>query len=122
MYTCHSPPTAFQDLPDVRKVIIQKVVHDKCVYVGPMCFNPIGLTESIMCVCVLSLQGPCDSLGISVAGGVGSPHGNVPLFIATMDTSGLAAKTQQLQVGRSHLYCVCLCVLCVLHRIMIKLS
>ncbi|KAG7238402.1 hypothetical protein INR49_030909 [Caranx melampygus] len=44
-------------------------------------------------------DGPCDSLGISVAGGVGSPHGNVPLFIATMDTSGLAAKTQQLQVG-----------------------
>uniref|UniRef100_A0A8P4GIE9 Multiple PDZ domain crumbs cell polarity complex component n=1 Tax=Dicentrarchus labrax TaxID=13489 RepID=A0A8P4GIE9_DICLA len=40
------------------------------------------------------LQGPCDSLGISVAGGVGSPHGNIPLFIATMDTNGLAAKTQ----------------------------
>uniref|UniRef100_A0A4W6G8F5 PDZ domain-containing protein n=1 Tax=Lates calcarifer TaxID=8187 RepID=A0A4W6G8F5_LATCA len=45
------------------------------------------------------LSGPCDSLGISVAGGVGSPHGNVPLFIATMDTKGLAAKTQQLQTG-----------------------
>lgn len=44
-------------------------------------------------------KGPCDSLGISVAGGVGSPHGNVPLFIATMDTNGLAAKTQQLQTG-----------------------
>ncbi|XP_062281697.1 multiple PDZ domain protein [Scomber scombrus] len=44
-------------------------------------------------------KGPCDSLGISVAGGVGSPHGNVPLFIATMDTNGLAAKTQQLQKG-----------------------
>uniref|UniRef100_A0A673AHJ8 PDZ domain-containing protein n=1 Tax=Sphaeramia orbicularis TaxID=375764 RepID=A0A673AHJ8_9TELE len=43
---------------------------------------------------VVSPQGPCDSLGISVAGGVGSPHGNVPLFIATMDTNGLAAKTQ----------------------------
>uniref|UniRef100_A0A672I3A8 PDZ domain-containing protein n=1 Tax=Salarias fasciatus TaxID=181472 RepID=A0A672I3A8_SALFA len=46
-------------------------------------------------------SGPCDSLGISVAGGVGSPHGNVPLFIATMDTDGLAAKTQKLQVGRT---------------------
>ncbi|XP_055368173.1 multiple PDZ domain protein isoform X3 [Betta splendens] len=44
-------------------------------------------------------KGPCDSLGISVAGGVGSPHGNVPLFIAAMDTNGLAAKTQQLQAG-----------------------
>ncbi|XP_040002087.1 multiple PDZ domain protein isoform X2 [Xiphias gladius] len=46
-------------------------------------------------------KGPCDSLGISVAGGVASPHGNVPLFIATMDTNGLAAKTQQLQVAAS---------------------
>uniref|UniRef100_A0A8D3AMY1 PDZ domain-containing protein n=1 Tax=Scophthalmus maximus TaxID=52904 RepID=A0A8D3AMY1_SCOMX len=44
-------------------------------------------------------NGPYGSLGISVAGGVGSPHGNVPLFIATIDTNGLAAKTQQLQRG-----------------------
>ncbi|XP_069553515.1 multiple PDZ domain protein [Brachyistius frenatus] len=48
---------------------------------------------------IIIKKGPCDSLGISVAGGVGSPHGNVPLFIATMDTNGLAAKTQQLQTG-----------------------
>ncbi|XP_051241227.1 multiple PDZ domain protein isoform X3 [Dicentrarchus labrax] len=48
---------------------------------------------------VIIQKGPCDSLGISVAGGVGSPHGNIPLFIATMDTNGLAAKTQQLQTG-----------------------
>ncbi|KAF3687604.1 Multiple PDZ domain protein Multi-PDZ domain protein 1 [Channa argus] len=44
-------------------------------------------------------QGTCDSLGMSVAGGMGSPHGNIPLFIAAMDTNGLAAKTQQLQTG-----------------------
>ncbi|CAJ1052199.1 multiple PDZ domain protein [Xyrichtys novacula] len=44
-------------------------------------------------------KGPFDSLGITVAGGTGSPHDNVPLFIATMDTNGLAAKTQQLQTG-----------------------
>ncbi|XP_041641247.1 multiple PDZ domain protein [Cheilinus undulatus] len=48
---------------------------------------------------VIIKKGPFDSLGISVAGGVGSPHDNVPLFIATMDTNGLAAKTQQLQTG-----------------------
>ncbi|XP_047431060.1 multiple PDZ domain protein [Mugil cephalus] len=48
---------------------------------------------------VIIHKGPSDSLGISVAGGVGSPHGNVPLFIATMDTNGLAAKTQKLQTG-----------------------
>ncbi|XP_074486314.1 multiple PDZ domain protein isoform X2 [Sebastes fasciatus] len=46
---------------------------------------------------VIIQKGPCGSLGISVAGGVGSPHDNVPLFIAAMDTNGLAAKTQQLQ-------------------------
>ncbi|XP_070836711.1 multiple PDZ domain protein [Chaetodon trifascialis] len=48
---------------------------------------------------VMIQKGPHDALGISVAGGVGSPHDNVPLFIATMDTNGLAAKTQQLQTG-----------------------
>ncbi|KAK5866043.1 hypothetical protein PBY51_020263 [Eleginops maclovinus] len=48
---------------------------------------------------VIIQKGPCDSLGISVAGGMGSPHDNVPLFIASMDTNGLAAKTRQLQLG-----------------------
>lgn len=76
-----------------------------------------------MCVCVRarvrglcahaffleSPQGPGDSLGISLAGGVGSPHDNAPLFIAAMDTNGLAAKTQQLQVGKCHVKCVCVC-------------
>ncbi|KAM4583716.1 multiple PDZ domain protein-like isoform 2-T2 [Odontesthes bonariensis] len=48
---------------------------------------------------VIMQRDPCDSLGIRVAGGVGSPHGNIPLFIATMDTNGLAAKTRKLQTG-----------------------
>ncbi|XP_067355389.1 multiple PDZ domain protein [Channa argus] len=48
---------------------------------------------------VVIQKGTCDSLGMSVAGGMGSPHGNIPLFIAAMDTNGLAAKTQQLQTG-----------------------
>ncbi|XP_077427995.1 multiple PDZ domain protein-like isoform X2 [Vanacampus margaritifer] len=48
---------------------------------------------------VIIKKGPRDSPGITLAGGVGSPHGNVPLFIATMDTSGSAAKTQQLKLG-----------------------
>ncbi|XP_075946192.1 multiple PDZ domain protein [Anarhichas minor] len=54
---------------------------------------------------VIIQKGACDSLGISVAGGAGSPHDNVPLFIATMDTDGLAAKTQQLQAG-DRLLCI----------------
>ncbi len=49
-----------------------------------------------MCVCVS--QGPSDSLGISIAGGVGSPLGDVPIFIAMMNPSGLAAQTQKLWV------------------------
>uniref|UniRef100_A0A3B5MA39 PDZ domain-containing protein n=1 Tax=Xiphophorus couchianus TaxID=32473 RepID=A0A3B5MA39_9TELE len=45
------------------------------------------------------LIGPCDTLGIGLAGGRSSPHGNVPLFIASMDTNGLAAKTWKLETG-----------------------
>ncbi|KAL4641509.1 multiple PDZ domain protein isoform X4 [Arapaima gigas] len=52
-----------------------------------------------LCVCVVSSQGPSDSLGISVAGGVGSPLGDVPIFIAMMHPTGLAAQTQQLRMG-----------------------
>uniref|UniRef100_A0A3B3BHB6 PATJ crumbs cell polarity complex component n=1 Tax=Oryzias melastigma TaxID=30732 RepID=A0A3B3BHB6_ORYME len=40
-----------------------------------------------------------DSLGVSVAGGKGSPLGDIPIFIAMIQASGLAAKTQQLKVG-----------------------
>uniref|UniRef100_A0A8B9HRS9 Multiple PDZ domain crumbs cell polarity complex component n=1 Tax=Astyanax mexicanus TaxID=7994 RepID=A0A8B9HRS9_ASTMX len=43
--------------------------------------------------------GPSDSLGISIAGGVGSPLGDVPIFIAMMNPAGLAAQTQKLRVG-----------------------
>uniref|UniRef100_A0A8C2Q255 Multiple PDZ domain crumbs cell polarity complex component n=1 Tax=Cyprinus carpio TaxID=7962 RepID=A0A8C2Q255_CYPCA len=48
---------------------------------------------------VKHLIGPSDSLGISIAGGVGSPLGDVPIFIAMMNPSGLAAQTQKLWVG-----------------------
>uniref|UniRef100_UPI00398EB3DB multiple PDZ domain protein isoform X3 n=1 Tax=Pristiophorus japonicus TaxID=55135 RepID=UPI00398EB3DB len=44
-------------------------------------------------------KGPIDSLGISIAGGVGSPLGDVPIFIAMMQPNGVAAQTQKLQVG-----------------------
>ncbi|XP_070973449.1 multiple PDZ domain protein-like [Oncorhynchus clarkii lewisi] len=48
---------------------------------------------------VVMHKGPCDSLGLSVAGGVGSPHGDVPLFISTMDPAGLAARSHHIYVG-----------------------
>lgn len=44
-------------------------------------------------------QGPADSLGISIAGGVGSPLGDVPIFIAMMHPNGVAAQTQKLRVS-----------------------
>ncbi|XP_040398320.1 multiple PDZ domain protein isoform X14 [Cygnus olor] len=44
-------------------------------------------------------KGPADSLGVSIAGGVGSPLGDVPIFIAMMHPNGLAAQTQKLRVG-----------------------
>ncbi|CAG5929276.1 unnamed protein product [Menidia menidia] len=43
-------------------------------------------------------KGPNDSLGISIAGGVGSPLGDIPIFIAMMNPVGLAAQTQ-LKIG-----------------------
>uniref|UniRef100_A0A8D0KYT8 Multiple PDZ domain protein n=1 Tax=Strix occidentalis caurina TaxID=311401 RepID=A0A8D0KYT8_STROC len=47
----------------------------------------------------LVLSGPADSLGVSIAGGVGSPLGDVPIFIAMMHSNGVAAQTQKLRVG-----------------------
>ncbi|XP_010177107.1 PREDICTED: multiple PDZ domain protein-like [Mesitornis unicolor] len=44
-------------------------------------------------------KGPADSLGASIAGGVGSPLGDVPIFIAMMHPNGVAAQTQKLKVG-----------------------
>uniref|UniRef100_A0A8D2PDG8 Multiple PDZ domain protein n=1 Tax=Zosterops lateralis melanops TaxID=1220523 RepID=A0A8D2PDG8_ZOSLA len=38
----------------------------------------------------LVLSNPADSLGVSIAGGVGSPLGDVPIFIAMMHPNGVA--------------------------------
>ncbi|XP_006879836.1 PREDICTED: inaD-like protein [Elephantulus edwardii] len=40
-----------------------------------------------------------DALGISIAGGKGSPLGEIPIFIAMIQASGVAARTQKLKVG-----------------------
>ncbi|KAM4628768.1 inaD-like protein isoform 2-T2 [Polymixia lowei] len=45
------------------------------------------------------VRGPSDALGVSIAGGKGSPLGDVPIFIAMIQANGVAAKTQQLKVG-----------------------
>uniref|UniRef100_A0A8C8HT14 Multiple PDZ domain crumbs cell polarity complex component n=1 Tax=Oncorhynchus tshawytscha TaxID=74940 RepID=A0A8C8HT14_ONCTS len=46
-----------------------------------------------------SLQGPTDSLGISIAGGVGSPLGDVPIFIAMINPTSLVVQTHKLKIG-----------------------
>uniref|UniRef100_A0A8C7HNP6 Multiple PDZ domain crumbs cell polarity complex component n=1 Tax=Oncorhynchus kisutch TaxID=8019 RepID=A0A8C7HNP6_ONCKI len=43
--------------------------------------------------------GPTDSLGISIAGGVGSPLGDVPIFIAMINPTSLVVQTHKLKIG-----------------------
>ncbi|GAA6217420.1 inaD-like protein isoform X1, partial [Lates japonicus] len=44
-------------------------------------------------------RGVSDSLGVSIAGGKGSPLGDIPIFIAMIQANGVAAKTHRLKVG-----------------------
>ncbi|XP_036378484.1 multiple PDZ domain protein-like [Megalops cyprinoides] len=44
-------------------------------------------------------RGPTDALGISIAGGKGSPLGDIPIFIAMIQANGMAARTHKLKVG-----------------------
>ncbi|XP_075037890.1 inaD-like protein isoform X2 [Mixophyes fleayi] len=44
-------------------------------------------------------RGPNDALGISIAGGKESPLGDVPVFIAMIQASGVAARSNKLKVG-----------------------
>uniref|UniRef100_A0A8C7R6N3 PATJ crumbs cell polarity complex component n=1 Tax=Oncorhynchus mykiss TaxID=8022 RepID=A0A8C7R6N3_ONCMY len=44
-------------------------------------------------------RGPTDALGISIAGGKGSPLGDIPIFVAMIQANGVAAKTHRLKVG-----------------------
>uniref|UniRef100_A0A803U1A7 PATJ crumbs cell polarity complex component n=1 Tax=Anolis carolinensis TaxID=28377 RepID=A0A803U1A7_ANOCA len=48
---------------------------------------------------VVITRGPNDALGISIAGGKGSPLGDIPIFIAMIQASGVAARTHKLKVG-----------------------
>lgn len=49
--------------------------------------------------CFAVFQGPYDALGVSIAGGKGSPLGDIPIFIAMIQASGVAARTQRLRVS-----------------------
>ncbi|XP_066547759.1 inaD-like protein isoform X3 [Amia ocellicauda] len=45
-------------------------------------------------------RGPTDALGISIAGGKGSPLGDIPIFVAMIQANGVAARTHRLKVTR----------------------
>ncbi len=94
-----------------------------CVYMRAcLCVCVHACVHLCVCVCVCVYvcacvsQGPSDSLGISIAGGVGSPLGDVPIFIAMMNPSGLAAQTQKLwvRVCLTSEPLVCICESCLL--------
>ncbi|XP_062994192.1 inaD-like protein [Elgaria multicarinata webbii] len=59
--------------------------------------NSVGADMSPRTVEII--RGPNDALGISIAGGKGSPLGDIPIFIAMIQASGVAARTQKLKVG-----------------------
>ncbi|XP_050817917.1 inaD-like protein isoform X4 [Gopherus flavomarginatus] len=59
--------------------------------------NSVGADMDLRTVEII--RGPNDPLGISIAGGKGSPLGDVPIFIAMIQASGVAARTQRLKVG-----------------------
>ncbi|KAM6949617.1 multiple PDZ domain protein [Aplochiton taeniatus] len=58
--------------------------------------------ESLECLDIRQVEftkGASDSLGISIAGGLGSPLGDVPIYVAMMNPTGLAALTHKLKIG-----------------------
>ncbi|KAF7650061.1 hypothetical protein LDENG_00131750 [Lucifuga dentata] len=59
--------------------------------------NSTGVDAGIRTVEIM--RGAADSLGVSIAGGKGSPLGDIPIFIAMIQANGVAAKTHRLKVG-----------------------
>ncbi|XP_051799678.1 multiple PDZ domain protein isoform X10 [Acanthochromis polyacanthus] len=82
-----------------------KVAYQSCADTGNLPGDPDKLSRSQESPehqdtrTVEFTKGPSDSLGISIAGGVGSPLGDIPIFIAMMNPVGLAAQTQKLKIG-----------------------
>ncbi|KAJ8395504.1 hypothetical protein AAFF_G00032380 [Aldrovandia affinis] len=82
-----SAPSAAQLLNNARKPA--EAVRKTTVPVG----GDTGLRA------VEITRGPTDALGISIAGGKGSPLGDIPIFIAMIQANGVAARTHRLKVG-----------------------
>uniref|UniRef100_A0A8C7RR68 Multiple PDZ domain crumbs cell polarity complex component n=1 Tax=Oncorhynchus mykiss TaxID=8022 RepID=A0A8C7RR68_ONCMY len=69
-----------------------------CCHFLKRCLSDIPKIGLLSNICSFR-TGLTDSLGISIAGGVGSPLGDVPIFIAMMNPTGLAAQTHKLKIG-----------------------
>ncbi|TMS01736.1 InaD-like protein [Larimichthys crocea] len=61
------------------------------------CFNSTAGDAGVRTVDIT--RGVTDSLGVSIAGGKGSPLGDTPIFIAMIQANGVAAKTHRLKEG-----------------------
>lgn len=70
---------------------------------SPLLSTTLTAAEHLDIRTVELTKGPGDSLGISIAGGLGSPLGDIPIFIAMMNPAGVAAQTQ-LKVRDSRLF------------------
>ncbi|KAM9130485.1 inaD-like protein [Pangshura tecta] len=85
--------------PTLAPVIttLQNFVSTKKLSADASQKNSVGADTDLRSVEIM--RGPNDPLGISIAGGKGSPLGDVPIFIAMIQASGVAARTQRLKVG-----------------------
>uniref|UniRef100_A0AAZ3S5R1 PATJ crumbs cell polarity complex component n=1 Tax=Oncorhynchus tshawytscha TaxID=74940 RepID=A0AAZ3S5R1_ONCTS len=81
----NSTPSTSQLLNNARKPMTESMTSSKSADQSPFSF-PLS-------------QGPTDALGISIAGGKGSPLGDIPIFVAMIQANGVAAKTHRLKVG-----------------------
>ncbi|XP_020354157.2 inaD-like protein isoform X5 [Oncorhynchus kisutch] len=83
----NSTPSTSQLLNNARKPMTESMTSSKSAG-AEMGVRTVEIT-----------RGPTDALGISIAGGKGSPLGDIPIFVAMIQANGVAAKTHRLKVG-----------------------
>ncbi|XP_058034699.1 inaD-like protein isoform X2 [Ahaetulla prasina] len=76
---------------------LQNLVSTKRSSADPSQRNSVGADISPRTVEIT--RGLNDALGISIAGGKGSPLADIPIFIAMIQANGVAARTHKLRVG-----------------------
>ncbi|XP_064790840.1 inaD-like protein isoform X3 [Oncorhynchus masou masou] len=88
----NSTPSTSQLLNNARKPMTESMTSSKSAG-AEMGVRTVEIT-----------RGPTDALGISIAGGKGSPLGDIPIFVAMIQANGVAAKTHRLKVRVSVCY------------------